>query len=145
MVKLEIYNNVGNLKENSNDYEFSFENGYIEIYQPTSCCDSWHHHDEGDDFETFFNRKYKRTSLENMKNKKILFVIILDKNPEESGEVILFSQKHYFRRTYYRTHSGYCSASFSYYTNLQEKSVKSQSEEYFNSDSDEEEGWIKSQ
>ena len=80
-----------------------------------------------------------------MKNKKIFFVIILDKRPEECGEVILFSQKHYFRRTYYHTHNGYYPSSFTYYTNLQEKTVKSQTEEYFNSDSDEEEGWIKSQ
>jgi len=30
MMKLEIYNNIGSLKDSSNNYEFPFENGYIE-------------------------------------------------------------------------------------------------------------------
>jgi len=49
MLNQEFYTNVGNFNHCTNDYEFSFENGHIEIYRPTTYCDSWEYYDD----ETF--------------------------------------------------------------------------------------------
>lgn len=134
MPDINVYSNVGKYRHNSNDVHnsnnpiFKFDKGSIEILH----IRQFRIEESIREFKVFRSQKRKRTSLENMDGKYIMFVVIKYCPWDDSGSVTLYSKKHYYKIKYVNMND----RRYTFFTICPSEKLLTEDNDSFTSDSD---------